>query len=312
MLKMKNLYRQKETKILNKNIEDIYIDFLDLVRFFYHNHYFVRNNSNIETNSKNILVSLMGLYKAECHGVKTHVDIKNILKDQINNIDEINNIGHIGLVLWLIGLENNYENTTELNEKIKHVLQTQNTESENLIDKSLLLIGLIKYKVLALSGIKIYDTIINDIANVIREAIKTNECSIEERGFAYYALGLLAKIKRDGEILNFVKENSKVLLRDQIREIENIRIGNTSKPICIKQITTIPFLLKFIGKVNSINIDKYLLNDNDIENKKFTVNDFDLFEMGWFLYYNSDKISESAKNKNYFDHVTGMNIFTLN
>jgi hypothetical protein len=171
---------------------------------------------------------------------------------------------------------------------------------------------LIKYKILALIDTNIYDTIINDIAHDIREALKTNKHSIEERGFAYYGLGLLAKIKRDAEILNFVKENSKTLLRDQIREIENIRSGNASKSICVKQITTIPFLLKFLDKVNRISIDKYLMTNIDIQNYKITVNDFDLFEMGWFLYYNSDKISESAKSKNYFDHVTGINIFTLN
>lgn len=47
------------------------------------------------------IISLLGLNKAKTKLIKFPIDVKMVIEDILRNLNDINNIGDIGLILWL-------------------------------------------------------------------------------------------------------------------------------------------------------------------------------------------------------------------
>ncbi|MCB0748945.1 MAG: hypothetical protein KDC90_15910, partial [Ignavibacteriae bacterium] len=55
-------------------------------------------------NTRYTLINLLGLHKANSHGIKSYIDLKKIVKEQIEKVNTYEGIGELGLLIWAISL----------------------------------------------------------------------------------------------------------------------------------------------------------------------------------------------------------------
>ena len=55
-------------------------------------------------NIRYTLINLIGLYKAECNGYAININLKEVVRAKIKNIDKLDGVGEIGLLLWALSL----------------------------------------------------------------------------------------------------------------------------------------------------------------------------------------------------------------
>ncbi len=100
-----NNYSKYLIELLNLSInglEDLYID---ETKEFILKKKLVDGKVEFEGKSlRYTLINLLGLYKAECNQFKINLNLKEILKYQINNPDIYTGVGEIGLLLWATAL----------------------------------------------------------------------------------------------------------------------------------------------------------------------------------------------------------------
>ncbi len=93
--------------LVNISLKAIEEMFIDSSKSFYSKRKLKRNKVvNRGEFQRYNLIALLGLYKASVHGLKTKINIEEVIDYQINYVQKYKSIGDIGLLLWLVSLAN--------------------------------------------------------------------------------------------------------------------------------------------------------------------------------------------------------------
>ena len=237
------------------------------------------------------LINLIGLYKADSHGIKITLDLENILKHHINNSDKVKGIGEIGLLLWASALISP-EQTLSILPKINFhniLKQFKDSKDNYTTELSWFLIGLL---LASTFNIK-FKELINDLPIKVYQKLRTNYGgkgifrhtgkksfkgflgghigSFADQVYPIYAFSLYSQQMKNEEALLIANECAQKICEHQGEHGEwmwhyNANSGKVSGiyPIfSVHQDSMAPLALYAIQKASNTDFEKYIFKGLD-------------------------------------------------
>ncbi|MCW8848559.1 MAG: hypothetical protein OQJ81_01170, partial [Melioribacteraceae bacterium] len=242
-------------------------------------------------NIRYTFINLIGLYKAECNGFKINIDLKKILINKIENANNLDGVGDIGLLLWatsLISHEDLPKILTQIN--FQNILTSyKDAESKLTMELSWLLIGLLMASTFSVTFKQSVGDLIDKIYQILRNnyggkgifkhlstdsthgKIRGNIASFADQVYPIYAFVLYSQQTGFEESLLIAEETAQKICQYQGENGEwmwhyNAKTGEvvSKYPVySVHQDAMAPMALFAIQKATKNNYEKYIVKGLD-------------------------------------------------